>query len=340
MWRIAYFCPIHYFRQTFMRYFSILFILSLIAIGASKNGEAIDTKVKLGKKLFFDKRLSKNNTISCATCHKPEFAFADTSPFSQGVYGRFGKRNTPSVMNMASREIFFFDGRAKNLEEQATFPIQDHNEMDILVDEAFQKIIQDPKYKQWFRSIYKSQPSKDNILNAIAEFERSLESTSPFDQYMNGDEKALTASQIRGHKLFTDPKNRCFQCHFSPDFTGDEFKNVGLFDGIKYNDSGRYLITKDINDLGKFKVPSLRNVAVTMPYMHDGSMKTLREVIRFYNDVHKVIPNPINADSLLQTPINLSENDISDIENFLISLTDPQYKKLIYAKYPHYRRRN
>lgn len=298
----------------------------------------ISTKSELGKKLFFDKRLSKENKISCASCHKPEFAFADTSSVSLGIYGRKGKRNSPSVMNMSARELFFYDGRAKTLEEQATFPIQDHNEMDILIDDAFEKIRIDKQYQRLFLKIYGELPNKLNILNAISEYERTLETTSPFDKWMKGDESALTESQKRGHKLFTDPKNKCFECHFSPDFTSDEFKNIGLFDGKKYNDSGRYLVTKNRKDIGKFKVPGLRNVAVTPPYMHDGSFRTLRDVIRYYNDIYLVVPHPINEDSLIKQKINLSEQDILDIENFLISLTDPQFNHLLYAKNTNHRR--
>lgn len=312
--------------------YSSALIAFIFFASSYRQPNSIATKIDLGKKLFFDKRLSKNNKISCATCHKPEFAFADTSSFSLGVENRIGRRNTPSAMNMASREVFFFDGRAKTLEEQATFPIQDHNEMDILLDEAFQKIVADKVYQTAFQKLYGELPNKSNILNAIAEFERSLESSSPFDQYMAGDERAISASAKRGHQLFLDPKNKCFECHFTPDFTGDEFRNIGLFDGKKYNDSGRFLITKNPEDIGKFKVSGLRNVAVTSPYMHDGSFRTLKEVIRYYNNIYAIVPKPINEDSLVKQPLQLSEQDIEDIEQFLIALTDPRYNHLLYAK--------
>jgi cytochrome c peroxidase len=242
-------------------------------------------------------------------------------------------------MNMASREVFFYDGRAKTLEEQASFPIQDHNEMDILVDAAFEKIAQDKQDQSYFQKVYGELPSKTNILNAIAEFERTLETSSPFDKYMAGDENAISASAKRGHNLFLNPKNKCFECHFSPDFTGDEFRNIGLFDGVKYNDSGRYLITRNPNDIGKFKVPGLRNVAVTGPYMHDGSIKTLKEVISYYTDIYQHVPTPINEDSLLRQKVDLSNQDILDIENFLISLTAPQFKHLLHGKNTDNRRR-
>jgi cytochrome c peroxidase len=211
--------------------------------------------------------------------------------------------------------------------------------MDILVDSAFERIVNDKKYQNYFQNVYGELPNKTNILNAIAEFERTLETSSPFDKYMAGDEKAIGVSAKRGHKLFIDPKNKCFECHFSPDFTGDEFRNIGLFDGAKYNDSGRYLITKNPNDIGKFKVPGLRNVAVTGPYMHDGSMKTLKEVINYYTDIYLHVPTPINEDSLVRQKIELSYRDVQDIENFLISLTAPQFKHLLHGKNTDYRRR-
>ena len=323
-----------------MKYF-LFFIPSLCFFGfvSFGNPKKIITKEELGEKLFFEKRLSQDNKISCGSCHLPNFAFADTVSLSRGVGGRFGRRNTPSAMNMASRELFFFDGRAKTLEEQAVFPIEDHNEMAILMDDAVLKIASDKTYQNLFKKLYNSEVKREHILNAISEFERSLESSSPFDDYMQGNSNAISASAKRGHSVFTKKENRCFECHFTPDFTGDEFRNVGLFDNKKYKDSGRYLITKNVNDLGKFKVPGLRNVAVTMPYMHDGSMKTLREVIEYYNDIHKTVASPINADSLVLTPIKLSTQDITDIEAFLISLTDKRFNKLLYAKYPHHRRR-
>jgi cytochrome c peroxidase len=284
-------------------------------------------KEELGKRLFFEKKLSRDNSISCASCHIPEYAFSDTLDFSIGVGGRKGKRNTPSAMNMASREIFFFDGRAATLEIQATFPIQDHNEMDINIDKAVSKIAQDKFYQKAFKKIYKKSPNKTNILSAIADYERSLESSNPFDDYMNGDQNAISESAKRGHKVFMNPKNKCFDCHFTPDFTGDEFRNIGLFNGKELNDSGRYLITKNKNDIGKFKVPGLRNIAVTGPYMHNGMFKTLQEIIAYYNNPIAKIPNAINTDTLLHKPLLMSDNEMIDLEEFLKTLTDPSFVK-------------
>jgi cytochrome c peroxidase len=303
--------------------FSVLLVWSFIE---RKENDPIKTKEDLGKKLFFEKKLSKDNSISCGSCHRPEFAFADTVAFSKGVYNRIGKRNTPSSMNMASREIFFFDGRAATLEEQAVFPIEDHLEMDILIDKAVQKIATDKNYITLFNKIYKTKPTKSNILDALASFQKSLETTSPFDEYIAGDTSAISASAIRGHKLFIDPKNKCFECHFTPDFTADEFRNVGLFDGKKLNDSGRYAITKIPNDIGKFKVPGLRNVAITAPYMHNGMFKTLEEVVDYYNNPYLTVSHPINIDTLLLQPLHLTEENKKDLVSFLKTLTDPQFK--------------
>ena len=302
--------------------FSVLFIWSFIE---RQKTEPIKTKEALGKKLFFEKKLSRDNSISCGSCHRPEFAFADTVPFSRGVANGLGKRNTPTSMNMASREIFFFDGRAATLEEQAVFPIEDHLEMDILIDQAVQKIATDKTYIALFSKIYKTKPTKNNILDALALFQKSLETTSPFDEYIAGDTLAISASAIRGHKLFIDPKNKCFECHFTPDFTADEFRNVGLFDGKKLNDSGRYAITKNPNDIGKFKVPGLRNVAITAPYMHNGMFKTLEEVVAYYNNPYLTVSHPINIDTLLLQPLNFTEQNKKDLVSFLKTLTDPKF---------------
>jgi cytochrome c peroxidase len=309
-------------------FFSFLLGISILFYSFENTTEKLpSSKEELGKRLFFEKKLSRDNSISCASCHIPEYAFSDTIAFSIGVGGRKSKRNTPSAMNMASRELFFFDGRAASLEIQAAFPIQDHNEMDISITKAVYKISQDVFYQKAFKKIYKKSPNKTNILSAIAAYERSLESSSPFDDYINGDKNAISESAKRGHKIFMNPKNKCFDCHFTPDFTGDEFKNIGLFNGKDLNDSGRYIITKNIKDLGSFKVPGLRNIAITGPYMHNGMFKSLKEVIAYYNNPKAKIPDAINTDSLLHKPLSMTENEMIDLEEFLKTLTDPIFVK-------------
>jgi len=291
---------------------------------ATEDKDPVD-KVELGEKLFFENLLSLDESINCATCHIPEFAFADTMPFSIGVDGRLGKRNTPSAMNM-QRDIFFYDGRASTLEKQAVFPIEDHLEMSLPIDEAIKRLRNNTNYVKWFKDIYNEEITIENMTHAIAEFERSLEtSNTPFDRYMAGDEDAISESAKRGHDIFNADKSKCFDCHFGPDFTGDEFRNIGLYDEIKYNDKGRYNETNNDSDLGKFKVPGLRNIAITSPYMHDGSFKTLKEVLEFYNNPYKFVSNPINLDSIMIEPLGLSEQELVDLENFLLTLTDDRF---------------
>jgi len=279
------------------------------------------SQIELGKQLFFDPILSADSSVSCASCHKPEFYFADNVSFSIGIGGKLTKRNSPSVLNMASRDLMFWDGRAKSLEDQVLFPIRDHNEMSMLSHDAIGKLKKSKKYKKWFMEVFGKYPDEKLLSQAIASFEATLEtSNSKFDKANKGELK-LTADELAGKKLFVG-KGKCFDCHFSPDFTGDEFKNIGLYDGEKWNDRGRFEITKDSSDLGKFKVPGLRNVAKTAPYMHNGSFKNLREVIDYYVDPQKVIPNAIGTDSTIAKGLVLSELEKIQLEAFINTLTD------------------
>ncbi len=286
------------------------------------------TKEQLGEILFFETNLSSDGTISCASCHIPEFGFADTVAFSKGVDHKVGNRNTPSCANMADRPYFFYDGRAATLEEQVGFPIENKVEMNLPLAVAVKRLKSDSNYNAWFKRIFKEAPNEKNLKIAIASYERTLETSStPYDSYMEKDDSTLiSASAIRGRTLFLE-KARCFDCHFSPDFTGDEFRNIGLFNGKDMNDSGRYVVSKKKSDIGKFKVPGLRNVAITAPYMHNGMFKTLREVIEFYDNPYKVVPNPINIDTLLEKPLNLSVHEKDDLEAFLHTLTDDHFRK-------------
>lgn len=299
----------------------ILFSFGFLAFWTSS--EYPTTKVKLGEALFFDPILSKDSTLSCGSCHKPEFAFADNVAISPGVEGKIGRRNAPSVMNMAARSEFFYDGRALSLRDQIHFPIQDPLEMDLAYDIAIQRLSQHKIYKAAFQHIYNEAPNAVNLADAIASFEESLETANTeFDAWMIDQPNKMSAAAIRGRELFMSDKAKCFDCHFSPDFTGDEFKNIGLYDENKYKDKGRFEVTKNKQDLGKFKVPGLRNVAVTGPYMHDGSFKTLKDVIEYYSDPYQFVKKPINMDTTLLKPILFTPEEKSDLEAFLISLTD------------------
>ncbi len=279
----------------------------------------------LGKQLFFDKALSLDRSISCASCHIPEFAFADTAALSKGVNGALGTRNTPSVMNMAFRPYFFYDGRAATLEHQVKGPIENPVEMNLKYSEAVKRVQANDDYQQAFLQLYGASPDSSNILEAIATFMRSLESngTAPHDRWMFGDESAMTASQVRGRIIFIE-KGKCFDCHFGPDFTGDEFRNIGLYDEKTLTDKGRFDISKDSTDLGKFKTPGLRNIALTAPYMHNGMFETLEEVIEYYDNPYQFVKNPINIDPLMVEPLGLTDQEKTDLLHFLHSLTDAE----------------
>lgn len=314
-----------------MNYFTAAIIIILFFTGCSNNTSSDKkmptTKEQLGELLFFDPILSSNNQISCASCHKPEFAFSDTVALSSGVDGKKGTRNTPSAMNMAARSFFFHDGRAETLEEQAIGPIENPVEMNLPIYEAERKLSESEFYKTAFKNIYNNLPSKENITDAIAAYERTLESAgTPFDKYMQGDESAINESAKRGQIIFNE-KGKCFDCHFGPDFTGDEFRNIGLYNAKELNDVGRYEITKDSADLGKFKVPGLRNISVTAPYMHNGMFNTLEEVIDFYNNPEKFVTGSINTDTLIQKPINLTLLEKKDLLEFLYTLTEPKFNQ-------------
>ena len=308
-----------------------LFVLLIQCNNSVKNEiRLIKTKVKLGEKLFFDPILSLDKTISCASCHKPEYGFSDVTSLSLGVNDSVGTRNTPSVMNMASRAHYFYDGRASTLEEQAIGPIENLVEMNLKIEEAVKRLNDSELYSILFLKLYAEEPTKENLVIALAEFQRTLESdgSAPHDKWMNDeDSAALSISQQRGRELFLD-KAKCFDCHFGPDFTGDEFRNIGTYDEKQYKDKGRFDETKDSNDLGKFKVPGLRNIALTAPYMHDGSLETLEEVIEYYSDPYMFVETPINMDSIMITPLRLTYHEKEDLVNFLHSLTDEtRYKQ-------------
>lgn len=278
-------------------------------------------KKELGALLFFEKSISLDSSVSCASCHLPTHLFADTSAFSKGVGNKFGHRNTPSVTNMASRNIFFWDGRANSLQEQALFPIRNPIEMNLSVSEAINRLKSNDYYVKAFKKLYKQKIDSVNLGDAIATFESSLETTfTPFDRFMDGDSSAISHSAMRGQVIFNE-KGKCFDCHFGPDFTGDEFKNIGLFNAQNLNDSGRYQITLKSKDIGKFKVPGLRNVGLTKPYMHNGMFSTLEEVVEYYNNPDSFVSNHINRDTLVK-PLNLNKQEMTDLVAFLKTLNN------------------
>lgn len=301
----------------------LIFLVGFKQSGKKKN----ITAVQLGEKLFHDPILSLDQTISCASCHKPEFAFADTSAFSVGVGGKLGTRNTPSAMNVAMRDHYFWDGRAATLEAQASGPVSNPVEMNLPFKQAVLRVRNHEGYRTLFWQVYRQLPDSIRIVKALAAFQRSLETfDTPNDRWLNDLPNGMTDEQLRGRTLFMSARTRCFDCHFTPDFTGDEFRNIGLFDGQTWNDSGRYIVTKNKLDIGKFKVPGLRNVAVTAPYMHNGRFKTLREVIDYYNEPDNVVPGAILRDTILPRQLNLTDTEKQELEAFLHALTDEQFR--------------
>jgi cytochrome c peroxidase len=316
------------------RYILTIFgLLLIIIVQISFVKKKPTSKEELGELLFFDPVLSKDFTISCASCHKPGYAFADTTAVSRGVARKKGSRNTPSAMNVSLLSSFFWDGRAANLEEQALAPIENVSEMNLPLQEALRRLKNNKKYYRLFDEAFNSEPTAKNLAEAIAAFERSLEtSDSPFDNWKFSDDAgAVTESVKRGFALFSG-KGKCTSCHFGSNLTNNEFRNIGLFNAKNLKDSGRSLISGKKEDAGKFKTPGLRNVAITAPYMHNGMFKTLGQVIDFYNDPGKVVPNAINRDSLLAKPLGLNAQEKKDIEAFLCSLTDKRFHKVAKGK--------
>lgn len=243
-----------------------------------------DAKVELGKQLYFDKRLSIDNTVSCASCHDPQKGWSNGSPFATGVNGKLGGRNSPTVLNTAYQRFQFWDGRAGSLEEQALGPIHNPIEMAMPSHEATVKKLQGIQgYRQQFRAVFDSDITIGNVGKAIAAFERTvLAGDAPYDRFKAGDTKALSPAAQRGMQLFFN-KGHCSACHSGPNFTDNAFHNLGVGMNAVKPDIGREEVTKLEGDRGGFKTPTLRDIARTAPYMHDGSMRTLEEVVEHYN---------------------------------------------------------
>ena len=287
-----------------------------------------NTIEELGELLFNDSLLSRGNQISCTSCHKPQFAFADNVPVSFGADSAKGVRNTPTAMNLAGHNFYFWDGRSESLEDQMVGPIENPVEMDIPLSEVIRKLNRHPQYRNFFVSLFGHQADKKSIAVSLSAYENSLSTdNTAFDKYMNEDDTTqFSASAKRGRQIF-NIKGKCFDCHFGPDFTNDDFKNIGIFNGKELNDSGRFEVTRKLNDIGRFKVPGLRNITVTSPYMHNGQFKTLKEVIDYYNEPDKFIANSVNRDTLLLHPLKLTAQEKQDLEAFIVSLTDKRFLK-------------
>lgn len=292
--------------------------------------------VELGRMLFYDKRLSGDESMACANCHKQEFAFTDTAKFSIGIDGLPGKRQAMAAFNtLWHTNEFFWDGRAHLLRDQALMPIQDPLEMHETLENVVAKLSIDQKVcDQFIRAFGSPNITSEKVALALEQFMHSIVSSrSKYDKYLAG-EINLTESEERGRELFFAEYNPffpdlsgadCNHCHSGNNFENNKYMNNGLYSDIEMIDFGREAVTGNPADKGKFKVPSLRNVEVTFPYMHDGSLKTLEEVINHYNsDIHASTTLEIELENTRETGLFLDEADIQDLIAFLKTLTDTE----------------
>ena len=315
-------------------------------------------KVALGEKLFFDGRLSADGSVACATCHDPDKGFTDGRRTSIGIKQQKGHRNAPTVLNALYNDTQFWDGRAHHLEDQAKLPITNPIEMgQPNLDAAVANIANIPEYRDAFGKVFGRAPNGDDLARALAAYERTqVAFDSPFDRFLAGDEKALDASARRGWALFNG-RGRCMSCHgisgFQPTFSDNKFHNIGVSahaqnfvelarKGVAMVDSGnakevdraaletdlselgRFLVTKNVSDVGAFKTSTLRNVLITPPYFHDGSQDTLWDVIGHYNKGG--VQNPYLVGGIVR--LGLSESEIDDLVAFLASLTSDRFAAL------------
>lgn len=276
-----------------------------------------DAKVALGRQLYFDPRLSADNTISCATCHDPQLAWANHNPVDVGIKGQKGTRNSGTILDAAYMDYQFWDGRAKTLEEQALGPIHNPVEMGDTLENVVRKLTAIEGYRSQFTAVFGGAVTSDGIAKAIAAFERTvLSGPSPYDRYVAGDKRAMPEAAIRGMRLFNG-KARCRTCHNGPMFSDQGFHNLGVGMDRSEPDIGREAVTKDPRDRGRFKTPGLRNVALTWPYMHDGSVKTLAEVIELYD--RGGVKNPTL--DVFVVPLELTGDEQKDLVAFMEALT-------------------
>jgi cytochrome c peroxidase len=286
------------------------------SVPAPKDNPTTRTKVVLGKQLFFDPRLSGDNKMSCATCHLPDKAFGDGLPRGTGAGGKQLARNTPALWNVGFYATLFWDGRAASLEEQSLVPIQSPVEMDQDLDALVKELAAMRGYARQFEQVFSQPVNKQDVARALAAFQRTLVTrNSPFDRYLAGDKQALSARAKEGMELFQGEAG-CIRCHNGPMLSDGKFYRLGV--GLE--DKGRGGITKKRNDLYRFRTPSLRDVAETSPYMHDGSMETLSDVVQFY---YRGVPasGPDGLDLDVEPLVGQSFSDIDAIVEFLKSLS-------------------
>ncbi|TBR40987.1 c-type cytochrome [Marinomonas agarivorans] len=271
-------------------------------------------KAALGKMLFFEPRLSRNRNMTCATCHNPSFGWEDSTKTAVGAQNTNLGRHSPTVLNAAWGDLFFWDGRASSLEEQAAGPIESNVEMNLPIEQAVSRLKEISAYQQWFADVFGAEGiTANNIKKAIATFERTVVTgQAPFDDWVEGQEAALTEQEQLGFELFIG-KAQCANCHTGWNFTDNMFHDIGL----SGDDVGRYGITKQEKDRFAFKTPSLRNISQRAPYMHDGRFTTLQQVIVHYMSAG--INRPTRSD--LMEPFALTTDEISALEAFMLTLT-------------------
>jgi cytochrome c peroxidase len=290
------------------------------------NNPQTSEKILLGKQLYFDTRLSKDNTISCATCHSPTMGWSDAGPTSKGIKGQMGGRRSPPVSNAAYSLLQFWDGRAPSLEEQAKGPIQNPVEMGNTHEVMIRSIEDIPGYVEEIQKVYgTSAITIDMVADAIAAFERTVVTTdSPFDRYIAGDDEALTLLEKKGLEIFNG-KGHCTACHWGGLLSDSRFHNLGVLESDPSKpDLGRFVVTNNPDDKGAFKTPTIRDVGLRAPYMHNGSEKTLEDVVILYDKGGR-IGDP-NLDVLV-LPLGLTTSERKALVAFMkraITSTNPE----------------
>ena len=269
-------------------------------------------RAELGKKLFSEKNLSLDKKISCSTCHNPETSFTINQQFAHGIYGRLGNTNPPAIFNRFLNGIQFWDGRASNLYAQAFGPLLNPNEMGNTIDTLNKYLLLDPYYSDTLRKLYDNEPSVENMVNAIVEYERTIFiGHSRYDQYMAGNKNALSPNEIKGKDLFFE-KFKCQSCHSGANFTNEKLE-------VRcYPKFFTKLSIEELAKLKKIKVPSLRNIEKTSPYLHDGNLSTLEDVIDFYNDTGIFD----KSSGTISKTITLTKTEKRELVMFLKSLTE------------------